>query len=40
MQYINSSSCTCPQWAWAEDADLDQHTFRPTIFFQSRFWAT
>jgi len=40
MQYINFSSYTRSQWAWAEDADLDHHIFRPTIFFQSTFWAT
>jgi len=40
MQYINFSSCTRSQWTWAEYTDLDQHTFRPTIFFQSTFWAT
>jgi len=25
MQYINFSSCTRSQWAWAEDAYLDHH---------------
>jgi len=25
MQYSNLSSCTCSQWAWAEDAYLDHH---------------
>jgi len=39
MQYINFSSCTRSQWAWVENADLDHHTFRPTAFFQSTFWA-
>jgi len=39
MQYNNFSSCTSPQWAWAENADLDHNTFRPTSFFQSTFWA-
>jgi len=34
MQYtsINFSSCTHSQWAWAENADLDHHTFRPNDF--------
>ena len=40
MYYTNFSSCTRSQWAWAENGDLDQHTFRPTIFFQSKFGAT
>jgi len=40
MQYINFSFCTRSQWAWAEDADLCHHTFRPTVFFQSTFGAT
>jgi len=34
MEYINFSSCTRSQWAWAEDP------VRPTVFFQSTFWAT
>jgi len=40
IQYINFSSCTCSQWDRAENAGLGHHTFRPTIFFQSTFWAT
>jgi len=38
--YTYFSSCTHSQWTWAEDAQLDHHTFRPTVFFQSTFWAT
>jgi len=38
-QYINFSFCTHSQQAWAESAGLGQHTFRPTFFFQSTFWA-
>jgi len=40
IQYINFSSCTRSEWAWAENPGLGQHTFRPTIFYQSTFWAT
>ena len=38
-QCINFLSCTCSQWTWAESAGLGQHTFQPTFFFQSAFWA-
>jgi len=34
------SFCTRSQWAWAENADHGQHTFRPTVLFQSTSWAT
>jgi len=37
---ISFSSCTRSQWAWAENADLGQHTFWPTNFCKSTFWAT
>jgi len=40
IHYIHFSSCTHSQWAWAENAGLGHHIFRPTIFFQSTFWAT
>jgi len=40
IQCIHFSTCTRSQSAWVENADLDQHTLRPTTFFQSTFWAT
>jgi len=39
IQYINFSSCSRSEWTWAKNAGLGHHTFPPTIFFQSTFWA-
>jgi len=38
IQNNNFSSCAGSQLASAENAGLGQHTFRPTIFYQSTFW--
>ena len=38
IQNNNFSSCAGSQLASAENAGLGQHTFRPTIFYQSIFW--